>query len=199
MLERAFAAQVPAGWVTGDEGYGGDRRLRRWLEDQDWPHVLAVKRTEPLVARTAQGPAQVAAADLIAAVPVAAWSTLSAGAGAKGPRLYDWTRVPIRPLSDPARGYWLLARRSLADPTELVYYVCYGLATATLADLVRVAGTRWTIEDAVAEAKGEVGLDQYEVRRWAGWYRHITLCLLAQAVLAVTRANAAQRGAPMTP
>jgi len=191
MLERALAAGVPAAWVTGDEVDGGDRRLRVWLEARDRPHVLAGKRTEPLWAVTARGPAQVAAEALAAAVPPDAWATLSAGAGAKGPRLYDWARVPIRPLADPARGYWLLARRSLAAPTELAHDVCYGPAEATLDDLVRVAGTRWAVEEVIEAAKGEVGLDHDEVRRWDGWYRHVTLCLLAHAFLAVTRARAA--------
>ena len=195
MLERAFAAGVPAGWVTGDEVYGGDRRLRVWLEERGVAHVLAVKRSEPLWAATDRGPAQVAAAVLVAALPAAAWTRLSAGDGAKGPRLYDWARVAIRPLADPARGYWLLARRSVADPTDLAYYVCFGPAAAALADLVRVAGTRWTIEAGIEAAKGEVGLDQYEVRRWDGWHRHVTLCLLAHAFLAATRA-AAHAGAP---
>ncbi len=191
MLERALAAGVPASWVTGDEVYGGDRRLRVWLEERDMPHVLVVKRTEPLVATTARGPAQVAAADLVAALPADAWRRLSAGEGSKGPRVYDWARVAIRPLSDPDRGYWLLVRRSLADPADLAHYVCYGPAGATLADLVRVAGQRWAVEEVIEAAKGEVGLDHYEVRRWTGWYRHITLCLLAHAFLAVTRADAA--------
>jgi SRSO17 transposase len=191
MLARALDAAVPAGWVTGDEVYGGDRRLRRWLEERDVPHVLAVKRTEPLVAATAGGPAQVAAEDLVAALPADARHRLSAGAGAKGPRVYDWARAAIRPLSDPDRGYWLLVRRSLADPTQVAHYVCYGPAEAALADLVRVAGTRWAVEEVIEAAKGEVGLDHYEVRRWDGWYRHVTLCLLAHAFLAVTRARVA--------
>ena len=106
MLERAVVAGVPAAWVTGDEGYGGDRRLRLWLEERDVPHVLAVKRTEPLVAVTGRGlgVGQVPACDLVAALPAAAWTTLSAGDGAKGPRRYDWARIAIRPLSDPDRG-----------------------------------------------------------------------------------------------
>ena len=191
MLERALDANVPAAWVTGDEVDGGDRRLRVWLEACDVPHVLAVKRTEPLVAATARGPAQVRAEALVAALPADAWGRLSAGAGSKGPRLYDWARVAIRPLSDPDRGYWLLVRRSLADPTDLAHYVCYGPAGTTLAELVRVAGTRWAVEEVIEAAKGEVGLDHYEVRRWGGWYRHVTLCLLAHAFLAVTRARAA--------
>jgi len=191
MLERALAAGVPAAWVTGDEVYGGDRRLRVWLEERDLPHVLAVKRTEPLWVATGRGPAQASAADLVAAAPAGAWRQLSAGDGAKGPRLYDWARVALRPLADPGTGYWLLARRSLADPTEVAHYVCSGPAAATLADLARVAGARWAIEAAFEAAKGEVGLDHYEVRRWDGWRRHVTLCLLAHAFLAVTRARAA--------
>jgi SRSO17 transposase len=198
MLERALAATVPCGWVTGDEVYGGDRRLRLWLEEQEWPHVLAVKATEPLWAATERGPAQVPAAALVAALPAAAWSRLSAGAGAKGPRLYDWARAAIRPFREPGKGYWLLTRRSLADPDDRAYYVCYGPADTPLAELVRVAGTRWTIEGCLEEAKGEVGLADYEVRRWDGWYRHVTLALLAHAILAVTRAAVAKRGAPTT-
>jgi SRSO17 transposase len=194
MLERALDAGVPASWVTGDEVYGGDRRLRVGLEERDVPHVLAVKRTEPLVATTARGPAQVAAEDLVAALPAEAWHRLSAGDGAKGPRYYDWARAAIRPLSDPDRGYWLLVRRSLADPADRAHYVCYGPAASTLADLVRVAGARWAVEEAIEAAKGEVGLDEYEVRKWDGWYRHVTLCLLAHAFLAATRARAVGGG-----
>jgi SRSO17 transposase len=194
MLEQALAAGVPFGWVTGDEVYGGDRRLRLWLEEQDLAHLLASKATEPLWTSTERGPAQVAAADLIAGLPEDAWVTLSAGDGAKGPRLYDWAWAPIRPLREPGRGYWLLARRSLTDPADVVYYVGYGPAETPLAELVRVAGTRWAIEACLEEAKGEVGLDEYEVRRWDGWHRHVTLSLLAHAVLAVTRAATAQKG-----
>ena len=85
------------------------------------------------------------------------WSWCSAGNGAKGPRVYDWTRVEIRPLREPGKGYWLLARRSLAQPEELAYYVCFGPANTTLEDLVQVAGIRWTIEECFEEAKGQVG------------------------------------------
>jgi SRSO17 transposase len=196
MLERARAAGAPFAWVTGDEVYGGDRRLRLWLEEQDLAHLLAIKATEPLWASTERGPAQVAAVDLIAGLPADAWVTLSAGDGAKGPRLYDWAWAPIRPLREPGKGYWLLARRSLSDATDRAYYVGYGPAATTLPDLVRVAGTRWAIEACFEEAKGEVGLDHYEVRRWDGWRRHVTLSLLAHAVLAVTRATVAEKGGP---
>jgi SRSO17 transposase len=188
MLERALAAEVPAAWVTGDEVYGGDRRLRLWLEERQVPHVLAVKSTEPLWTRTTWR--QVAAKTLAAAVPEREWERLSAGDGAKGPRVYDWARVPIRALPEPGWAYWLLVRRSLTDPTDLAYYVCFCPAETPLAALVRAAGTRWAIEESFESAKSEVGLDHYEVRRWPGWYRHSTLALLAHAYLTVTRATA---------
>ena len=118
----------------------------------------------------------------------------SAGDGAKGPRVYDWARVEIRPLKEPGKGYWLLVRRSIAKPGELAYYVCFGPESTTLEEPVRVAGTRWTIEEFFEEAKGEVGLEQYEVRKWDGWYRHITLAMLAHACLAVVRQQASEQG-----
>ena len=85
----------------------------------------------------------------------------------------------------------MLARRSVAAPDDLAYYACFGAGNVSLAELVRVAGTRWIIEDAFKEGKQEVGLDEYKVRRWVGWYRHITLSLLVHAFLVVTRSYAA--------
>lgn len=189
MLERALEAGVPMSWVSGDEVYSS---LRVWLETRQVSHVLAIKSNESLWADP--GFVQVSAGALAAEVPSEAWTRLSAGDGAKGPRIYDWTRVPIRPLKAPGKGYWLLVRRSVTKPEELAYYVCYGPAQTTLEELVRVAGRRWIIEESFEQAKGEVGLDQYEVRKWVGWYRHITLALLAQAYLAVTRSHATEKG-----
>ena len=187
MIARALAAGVPFAWVAGDTVYGNDRQLRRWLEEQEVPYVLAVKSNEPLWADTQRGSAQVAARRLAQGIPDDQWQRLSAGEGSKGPRLYDWGLVSIQPWSEPDQGHWLLVRRSIADPEDLAYYVCFGAQEAPLAELVRVAGTRWIIEDTFKEAKQEVGLDEYEVRRWIGWYRHITLALLVHAFLAVTR------------
>ena len=166
MLERALESGVPFGWVTGDEVYGNDRNLRRWLERRDVPHVLAVRSNEQLWAETDKGWRQVRADRLAPRVEEPGWVRRSAGDGAKGPRVYDWARVEIRPLKEPGKGYWLLVRRSIAKPGELAYYVCFGPVDTTLEELVRVAGTRWTIEECFEEAKGEVGLDQYEVRKW---------------------------------
>lgn len=191
MLARALDAGVPAAWVAGDEVYGHNRALRGWLEERRQPFVLAVPTNEALVAEGPHGPQAGTAAALVAAVPPGRWARLSAGDGSKGPRVYDWVRVPLARPDRPGQGHWLLARRSLADPTDLAYYVAYAPPVATLATLVRVAGRRWAVEESLAIAKGEVGLDHYEVRRWDGWYRHITLALLAQAFLTVVRARMA--------
>ena len=190
MVERAVEGGVPFGWVAGDTVYGSDRKLRRWLEQREIPHVLAIKSNEKLWAWTEEGPRQVRADRLASQVDESGWVRLSAGNGAKGPRVYDWTWVEIRPLREPGKGYWLLVRRSIAQPEELAWYVCFGPAETSLAELVRVAGIRWTIEECFEEAKGQVGLDQYEVRKWEGWHRHITLAMLAHAYLAVVRQQA---------
>ena len=194
MLGRALESGVPFAWFTGDEVYGSDRKLRLWLEREEISHVLAIKRNEKLWALTEQGPRQVRADRLASQADQAGWVRISAGDGAKGPRVYDWTAVEIRPLREPGKGHWLLTRRSVANPGELAYYVCYGPAGTALEELVRVAGRRWTIEECFEEAKGEVGLDQYEVRRWDGWYRHITLSMLAHAYLTVIRYQALEQG-----
>ena len=190
MLERALAAGVPFGWVTGDTVYGGDRRLRVWLEERAIRHVMAVKCTEPVWTLTDHGPGQVAARDLIAEVEPAQWLRINAGDGSKGKRFYDWTRVPLWRWGWPADvGFWLLARRSLSDPGELAYYVCFGPADTPLVTLVQVAGSRWRVEEAFEHAKGEVGLDHYQVRQYPAWYRHVTLAMVALAFLGVTRAR----------
>jgi SRSO17 transposase len=194
MLARALDAAVPAGWVTADEVYGQHYRLRASLEQRRMPYVLAVPVTQRVIAAADGKPIECRADALIAHLPAQAWKKLSAGDGAKGPRLYHWARVAIRPLEDPAMGYWLLARRSLTDPTDLAYYLCYGPPSTPLRELVRVAGTRWAIEETFQSAKGQVGLDQYQVRRYDAWYRHITLVMLAHAFLTVTRARAAKGG-----
>ena len=187
LLERALDAGVPASWVTADEVYGQDPTLRGWLEGRQMAHVLAIKCSELLA--VGDGSGKVSAAQLAAAVPAEGWVGASAGQGAKGRRLYDWTRIPLTPPAASGWQRWLLVRRSRRDG-ELAFYVCFGPASTSLVGLVRVAGTRWAIEDGFQQAKGEVGLDHYEVRRWPGWYRHVTLALLAHAFLVVTRAKA---------
>jgi SRSO17 transposase len=186
LLERALDAEVPASWVTADEVYGGDPALRVWLEDRGISYVLAVKGTEPLETTTQ---ASATATQVAASVPAEQWVAASAGHGAKGRRLYDWARVELAAPAAAGCQRWLLVRRRRRDQ-ELAFYVCFGPAETSLLGLVRVAGTRWAIEEGFQQAKNEVGLDHYEVRRWPGWYRHITLALLAHAFLVVTRTQA---------
>jgi len=193
MLTRALQAGVPAGWVTADEAYGQDYKFRTWLEQQRISYVLAVpcNQTIPAVAGTSR------ADRLVADAPAEAWKRRSCGAGAKGPRLYDWAVASLPVYDDttpPGWRRWLLVRRSLTRNSkgehELAYYLCCAPAGTTDEDLIRVAGTRWAIEDCFQTAKTEVGLDQYQVRRYDAWYRHITLAMLAHTYLAVTTAVA---------
>ena len=197
MLTRALDASVPASWVTGDEVYGQYYRLRAMLEERQMPYVLAVPVNQRVIATVDGNVAELRADTLAAQVSAQAWKRISAGAGAKGPRLYQWARTAIRPLEQTGQGYWLLVRRNLGDPTDLAYYLCYGDANTPLRELVRAAGARWAIEESFQTAKGEVGLDQYQVRRYDSWYRHITLAMLAHAFLTATRAVAgAKKGVP---
>jgi SRSO17 transposase len=185
MLVRAFEAGLPFAWITADEAYGQVKYLRAWLEEHDAAYVLATKVNDLLT--TTEG-SERRADELIADLPGRAWRRLSVGAGAHGPREYDWARVPIRSGWRVGRGHWLLARRSISDPTEIAYYVCYGPRRSTLLDLAWIAGTRWRIEECFQQAKNEAGLDQYQVRSWRAWYAHSTLSMLAHAWLAVSKA-----------
>ena len=150
----------------------------------------------PLTIRSDAPGTQERADHLIAALPAAAWAPLSAGTGSQGERVYDWACLQVPYESAPETRHWLLARRSLSDPTELAYYRVFAPADTPVPTMVRVAGMRWAIEASVEDAKGVVGLDHYEVRKGTAWYRHITLALLAHAYLEVTRrqATAAQKG-----
>src|SRR6478752_5942346 len=160
MLERALDAGVPCAWVAGDSVYGADRALRRRIEARGGlGYVLAVTSGQ----------------------------RLSAGEGAKGPRLYDWAYTPYRGGAPAGWEKGLLVRRKLDERDELAFYLTLAPEGTDLATLVRVAGTRWTIEACFEAAKGEVGLDEYEVRSWTGWHQHVTLAMLAHAYLAVIR------------
>jgi SRSO17 transposase len=182
MLAAAFAAGVPCRWVTSDSIYGADYALRRCIERNGRGYVLAVTSRQRLGFKTV--------ADWLEDVPSNAWQRLSAGEGAKGPRLYDWAWLPY--WSDAESGWQkgLLIRRKLAHPEAFTFYLTLAPEGTGLSDLVRVAGMRWTIEASFEAAKGEVGLDHYEVRSWTGWHRHITLAMLAHAYLAVLRCAA---------
>jgi SRSO17 transposase len=132
---------------------------------------------------------------ILAALSEDGWTRLSAGDGAKGPRWYDWRWLPLADPMDPDWRRGLLVRRSVTDPTDLTAYVVFAPQEAVLAEVVRVAGTRCTIEQLTIEqlfeaAKGDVGLDHDELRNWTGWYRHITLAMWALSLLTVLRAGA---------
>lgn len=189
MLRRARAAGTPAAWVTADEVYGQHSGLRSAIEELGMSYVLAVPCSQHVMATDTTLVGECRADELIAALPAQAWRTRSPGNGAKGQRRYSWARTRVRGSNRPEATYWLLARRSLTDPTDIAYYLCHAPARTTLAELARVAGSRWAIEETFRTAKGETGLDQYQVRQWAGWYRHITLSMLAHAFLTVTRSK----------
>ena len=189
MIGRALDAGLPCAWVLGDEVYGSDRRLRMELERREHPFVLAIRGNEKLWAVLGGRLGQHAASRLAAALPARAWRRLSAGAGSKGERFYDWARLRLTRLQRPPWDHWLLIRRSRKDPKDLAYHVVFGPAETTLATLARVAGRRWAIEECFEVAKQEVGLADYEIRSWHGWYRHVTLAMLALAFLAGMRAR----------
>ncbi len=197
MLARAFAAGVPAAWVVGDVVYGREQ-LRRWLEGEHRAYVLAVASDHGVWTAGAQ----VEVSDLTDTLTADAWHRRSAGAGSQGPRWYDWACLALPYEAAPGWAHWLLVRRSVSDPRARAYYRVHAPADTDPAAMVAAAGARWRIETAFAEAKGLVGLDEYEVRRWEGWHRHVTLGLLAHAALVIARARAvaatAEKGGPMS-
>jgi SRSO17 transposase len=182
MIVAALDAGVPAGFVTGDEVYGNDPKLRAALIARTIGYVLAVACDHRIAGP--RGPVRVA--DVTAALPRRSWQRLPAGQGTKGPRMYSWALVTI-PSDDPGL-HRLLVRRN--DTTrELAYYRCYTPDPVPLLTLVRVAGQRWKIEESFQTAKGQAGLDEHQVRRWCSWHRWTTLAMLAVAFLAVTTAT----------
>src|SRR5262245_48315166 len=184
LLTRAFDAQVPAAWVTGDSVYGDDRRRRVWWEERAQADVLAVSGKEYVW----RGWRQHQVKTVLATLPPDGWPRRSAGAGTKGLRWYEWCWRPLAHPLLPAWRRWLLVRRSVRALTDLTAYVVFAPHESALETVVRVAGSRWTVESCFEAAQGEVGLDQYEVRSWTGWYRPITLAMWAYALLTVLRA-----------
>jgi SRSO17 transposase len=193
MLERVRAAGLPAAWVTGDTVYGGSPAFRAWLEEQRQPYVLAVAANDGVDLPYGDSTMHVLPVEIAQyALDPPDWRRLSAGDGAKGPRLYDWALVPLAAPSTPGFEQALLIRRPVDapdDPKQLAYYLTFAPVGTLFETLVAVAGRRWTVEESLEAAKGEVGLDHYEVRHYHGWYRHITLAMLALAYLAVVRSR----------
>jgi SRSO17 transposase len=200
MLERVEDAGRLSGWFTADEAFGQNPGLRDWLAAHQVPYVLATRNDDLLVCpdghrEQAKVLATLAGVDSDGRIDPAAWERRSLGYGAHGERVYDWTAVALDPAGLPdGWAHWLLVRQQ-TTPTEgktvveRAYYRCAGPATTPLRELIRVAGTRWAIEECFQTAKNEAGLDHYQVRTWRAWYAHITLAMLAAGWLTVTRAH----------
>ncbi|UNR60656.1 IS701 family transposase [Streptomyces sp. A10(2020)] len=195
MVLRALASPLPIAWVTADSAYGQDNRFRRLLEQSGVGYVLAVPKPQFSV-----GYSRIEG--LFAQAPAEAWEKISCGDGAKGPRVYHWAAVRLPAVAEfdyqgevPHRMRWALARRSISKPDEIAYYLAYAPLQVTVQELVRVAGARWAIEECFQAAKNECGLDQYEVRRYVGWHRHITLAMLAHAFLTAMAHQSWEKGA----
>lgn len=185
MIERAVAAGFPARWVTADTVYGSDYAFRKRLEQVGLNYVVGV-RSDFTVCR---GFHQHRVKQLLHEIPSEAWQRLSCGTGTKGPRWYEWACCRVNSPEPETYARWLLLRRSTTDPTEVAYFICGAPPATTFEQLVRVAGTRWTVEECFELSKGECGLDEYEVRSWDGWYRHVTLSLWALAIVVTLRAR----------
>ncbi len=200
MLARAHDAGVLHGWVTADEAFGQNRAFRAWLAARAVPFVLATRSDDTL---TCPDGRRHQAKALTALVGAGAWERRSAGPGAHGERLYDWTVLALHATAKtdglPAGwGHWLLVRRQIdpepgKDP-ELAFYRCAGPAATPVPELIRVAAARWAIEECFQTAKNEAGLDHYQARGYRAWYAHVTLAMLAAAYLAATRAQEAKKG-----
>jgi SRSO17 transposase len=193
MLERVFEADVPARWVVADSFYGRSHAFRVWLEERGRPYAVMVPKTNavPLGGRKKK------IERYVERLGEGAFSEVRPARDTGGRRPWEWACVDL--VADPKKGMrrWLLVRRSTDDPEDLGFYQAYGPGETTVEELVGVCQERWVVEECFAEAKGEVGLDHYEVRKWEAWHRHVTLCLLAHAFLAVTRQAAIEEeGSP---
>jgi SRSO17 transposase len=185
MLARAFDAAVPARWVVADAFSGRSHELRRWLEARERRYALMIPKTNTVWYQGRRERVEQLGERLCPA-----------------PALGPWAGLELSEECAAGMRRWLLVRCAAEDPDEHAYFLAYGPAETTVAELVRVCTTRWQIEEGFAQAKGEVGLDQDEVRKWEAWHRHVTLGLLAHAYLVVLRHAAqreerAEKGAPI--
>ena len=202
MLGRALDAGLRVAWVVADSVYGDTRRLGMFLEEREQPYVLALSGKAYVWAgfrqhRISEVLQSLRQGELPSEEEEEGWRRLSAGEGSKGPRFYDWLRLPLNPpLQEEGFERWLVVRRSIEDPDKLTAYTVFAPEGATLGQLAKAAGSRWRVEIGFEEAKGEVGLAHYEVRSWHGWHRHITLALFAHAFLAALRAAGRQEEGP---
>src|SRR4051794_229965 len=205
MIERAIAAGVPFAWVAADSVYGVGE-IETALRQAGKGYVLGVSGSHPFSSWGGEPPVAGTAEEIAQALPASAWARLSAGEGTKGARLHDWAYLELADLEaaeygDGLSGPWtrgLLVRRSIADG-ELTFFATWCPAGTGIATLVRVEGRRWAIEDGFETAQTELGLDHNEPRPWHGWHRHVSLVMLAFAMLAAIRRRANEAPPPKTP
>jgi SRSO17 transposase len=218
MLLHAWEQGVPMRWVTGDEVYGDSPRLRETIQRHGRFYVLAVSantrvwterpeivepqeqtggRPRRALRVAPEAPKARLVSEVVASLPAHAWKRRAVMEGEKGAIAYHWARTRVVESRDrlPGPDVWLLVRRSLSDPKQLAYYLAYAPARTSFDTLIWVASSRYTVEQCIEEAKGETGLDEYEVRFWHSWYRHITLSMMAHAWLASIRAQEQEKKA----
>lgn len=183
MITDAAAAGMPAAWVAADEAYGDSGAFRDGVAALGLGYVVAVS-CDHRVPAWPGGKRRLRADRIAASLPAGGWHRISAGTGSKGPRWYDWAWVSVH-----QSGHSLLIRRGSTG--ELAFYRCWSPTPVTLATLTKAAGIRWAVEEGFQAAKGQVGLDHYQVRTWTGWHRHVTLAMLALAFLTAASAAAA--------
>ena len=181
MIKEATASGMLYKWVTGDCVYGDYGDIRCWLEENKKCYVLSVSGK----AYVWRGKKQESVGSILKNLPEEGWFEASCGDGSKGARIYDWLVLEINPGTVPEFKRSLLIRRSKSAPNELRAYICFAPVDTPAQKLVVTAGTRWTVETCFKESKSEVGLDQYEVRSYEGWYKHITLACIALAFITV--------------
>lgn len=186
MIRAARAAGIPFSWFTADEEFGQNPGLCEFLTESRIPYVMAIPKNTQFTDTTGK---TVQVDKLAQRLSRNTWQRRACGIGSKGHRVYDWALIDSR---DPDHQY--LIRRSI-DDGELAFYRCYNPNHTGFGELVHVAGARWPIEECFGSSKNEVGLDQYQVRTWNAWHRHITLAMLAHTFLAVTARKAKKRGA----
>jgi SRSO17 transposase len=189
MVTAALGAGVPFAWFTADEEFGQNRRLRQFLQDHQVPYVMAVPKN---TAFTNPGGDVVRVEQIAARLGRTTWQRRACGIGTKGYRSYDWALI-----DSVHEDHQYLFRKSIRDG-QIAYYHCYNPTRADFCELVHVAGARWPIEECFGSSKNEVGLDNYQVRTWTAWHRHITLSMLAHTFLAVT-AHKTKKGGPKDP
>jgi SRSO17 transposase len=181
MIQEATAAGMPYKWVTGDCVYGDNRAIRRWLEDNRKCYVLCVSGKEYIQGASVNS--------ILKNLPADGWFEASCGDGSKGERVYDWLIWELDCLGLDGWKRSMLVRRSKTDPSEMRAYLCFAPENTTNEKIIQIAGIRWTIESCFKESKSEVGMDQYEVRSYSGWYKHITFACLALAMLTYLACN----------